>query len=62
MNDDLEPIADSRPQSPTSPPSEVPARRRPRLRAATLLNAGGVIAAAVTVAALEPKLPHYVGD
>jgi len=27
-----------------------------------LLNAGGVIAAAVTVVALEPKFPRFVGD
>ena len=59
MNDDPELTADGRPQS-SPPPFETPERRR--LRVATLLNAGGLIAAAVTVTALEPKLPHYVGD
>lgn len=54
-----DPPADRRAQPSTAPPAP---RRPRRFRASTLLNPAGVIAAAVAVAALEPKLPHYVGD
>ena len=47
---------------PPPAPAPEPPREPRRLRVATLLNAGGVIAAAVTVAALEPKFPRFVGD
>jgi hypothetical protein len=57
LNDDLDSPADCR-----SEPSAAPAPERRRLRASTLLNAGGVIAAAVAVVALEPKFPRFVGD
>jgi hypothetical protein len=60
LNDDLDSPADCRSQP--SEPSAAPAPQRRRLRASTLLNAGGVIAAAVTVVALEPKFPRFVGD
>jgi hypothetical protein len=62
LNDDLDSPADCRSQPSEPSPSAAPAPERRRLRASTLLNAGGVIAAAVTVVALEPKFPRFVGD
>jgi len=50
--------------SPVHPVAEASAeiRRARRVPVAALLNTAGTLAAVVAVAALEPKLPHYVGD
>jgi len=51
-------------ERPVQPVAEASAdiRGSRRVPAAALLNTAGVLAAAVVVAALEPKFPHYVGD
>jgi hypothetical protein len=48
------------PTPPAEPPAPVPSQRRRHL--AALLGSTGLLATTALLAAVEPKLPRYVGD